>query len=127
VASTRGVHRILVADDDPQILTLVREALAADGHFVALAPDGAEALRALEAAKFSLLVVDFQMPHKTGLDVLKTLRGRGAVTPVILMSSLLPDEARRLAAEDERLALLEKPFSIADLRSAVGALTRVRA
>jgi DNA-binding response OmpR family regulator len=126
VASTKGVHRVLVADDDAQIAALLREALAADGHAVVLAKDGGEALKALASARYALLIVDYQMPVKSGLEVIRELRARGEQTPALLISSHLPDEVRRAFTEDDRVASLDKPFSLADLRNTVDLLVRVR-
>ena len=127
MASTKGIHRVLVADDDPQIAALLREALTADGHFVVVTRDGGEALRTFETARFSLLVVDYQMPVKSGVQVIQELRARGLTVPALLVSSHVPDEVRRSLAEDPRVAVLDKPFSLAELRSAVEKLTRSRA
>jgi DNA-binding response OmpR family regulator len=126
VASTKSVHRVLVADDDAQIAALLREALSADGHVVVLAKDGGEALKALASARYSLLIVDFQMPVKSGSEVIRELRARGEQTPALLISSHLPDEVRRAFTGDDRVAFLDKPFSLADLRNTVDLLVRVR-
>lgn len=126
MASTKGIHRVLVADDDPQIAALLREALTADGHFVVVTRDGGEALRTFETQRFSLLVVDFQMPVKSGVQVIQELRARGVAVPALLVSSHVPDEVRQALAADDRVLVLDKPFSLAELRGAVEKLTRVR-
>lgn len=126
MASTKGIQRVLVADDDPQIAALLREALTADGHLVVVTRDGGEALRTFETARFSLLVVDYQMPVKSGVQVIQDLRARGLGVPALLVSSHVPDEVRKELAGDDRVAVLDKPFSLVELRSAIDKLTRVR-
>ena len=126
MASTKGIHRVLVADDDPQIASLLREALTADGHFVTVTRDGGEALRTFETARFSLLVVDYQMPVKSGVQVIQELRARGVAVPALLVSSHVPEEVRTALETDDRVAVLDKPFSLAELRGAVEKLIKAR-
>jgi DNA-binding response OmpR family regulator len=119
VPSSKGIHRILVADDDAQVASLVKQALLLDGHVVAVARDGAEALKAVAGAKFSALVLDILMPRKTGVQVLLELREADDDVPVVLMSSFISDDARNACEGLERVAFLQKPFGIDDLRVAL--------
>jgi CheY-like chemotaxis protein len=71
VASERILHhRILVADDDPVIRTLLSEALSGAGHTVEAFQDGQAALKGAGAARLSLLLLDLEMPGRRGSDVL---------------------------------------------------------
>ena len=126
MASTKGMHRVLVADDDPQIAALLREALTADGHFVVVTRDGGEALKTFETQRFSLLVVDFQMPVKSGVQVIRELRERGLTVPALLVSSHVPDEVRQELAEYVRVAVIDNPFSLGELGAAVEKISRLR-
>jgi CheY-like chemotaxis protein len=125
LASTRGALKILVADDDPQIVSLLREALGSFGHIVSVARNGAEAIRAFDGASFALLITDFQMPDLTGVQVIEELRRRRLQIPALLVSSHLPDEVRAAFATDDLVVLLEKPFSLEELREAIESAVRV--
>src|SRR5687767_15361301 len=117
--SSKGIYRVLVADDEAQIASLVKQTLLLDGHFVTVCHDGVEALKAVRAAKYSALVLDILMPRKTGVQVLLDLRNDGDDVPVVLMSSFISDDARAACEGLERVAFLQKPFGIHDLRVAL--------
>ena len=119
MASTKGAHRVLVVDDEPQICSLLKEVLSIDGHMVFIARHGGEALKAMQEGKYSLLVMDLAMPVKTGVEVLRELRDQGDDTPVLLISSHFPDEVRRACTGQKGLTLLEKPFNLGEFRRIV--------
>lgn len=127
MASSKGAHRVLVVDDEPQICALLREVLSLDGHMVFTARHGGEALKALENGKYSFLIMDLTMPVKGGLETLRELRDRGHDIPVLLISSHFPDEVRLACTGQKGLMLLEKPFSLMDLRKIVARHTPARA
>jgi CheY-like chemotaxis protein len=112
-------RRILVADDEPSIRDLLRTVLSLWGYGVRLCPDGAEALAAASEQGIDLLLVDFLMPEANGLDVLAQVRASGSRVPAILMSGHFPKDTARICRELGDVDMLEKPFSLADLKSAV--------
>lgn len=114
-----GPVRVLIADDEAAILELVQTVLALWGFQVELRPDGDSALaRALEGG-FGLLLLDYQMPGKTGLEVLRALRAAGRNVPAILMSGYLSDPVVKECESLPGLRLLSKPFTLAALRDAI--------
>jgi CheY-like chemotaxis protein len=119
-----GSSRILVADNDEDILTLVAFRLERLGHAVLLARDGQEALDRAQAELPDLCVLDVMMPRLTGYDVTERLRGGDATAaiPVILLTARVQeaDVQRGLAAGAD--AYVRKPFSPAELREQVEAL-----
>jgi DNA-binding response OmpR family regulator len=117
--SAKAPRRCLVADDEPQIGSLVRDALAPSGYAADVVQDGEAAARRLARQDYALLVSDDLMPHKTGLELVRELRGRGEEIPIVLMSSFLSDEALRACRTLGRIAFLQKPFSLTDLRGAI--------
>ncbi len=84
--------KVLVAEDDPLTLAGI-EVLLASSNFqvVATARTGVEALDKLPAARPELLVLDVEMPERSGLDVLRTLRSRGDQRPVVLLTGSIKD------------------------------------
>lgn len=103
---------ILVVDDDEALLRSVKKILERGGHNVTATSSAVEAVRlAEEGRRFDLLVSDVVMPEMNGVELVRTLRGRGTVDSVLLMSGY-PEGA--LASEgklDDGLTLLQKPFT----------------
>ena len=117
--------RILVVDDDPEIVNLLRRGLAYEGYAVDTAASGTEALsRALEREP-DLIVLDIMMPGLDGLEVSKRLREAGDVP--ILMLTAKGTVADRIAGLDSGADdYLIKPFSLDELLARVRALLRRR-
>ena len=116
--------RILVAEDDAILADGLTRTLRQSGYAVDWVKTGIEADSALEANQFDLLILDIGLPKKSGLDVLRHLRGRGSMIPVLILTALdgLNDRVRGLdAGADDYLA---KPFELAELEARARALTR---
>jgi putative nucleotidyltransferase with HDIG domain len=119
--------RILVVDDDKDLRMIVEESFKRHGYFVRTAPDGQEALGILATTKIDAVVLDLQMPNKTGLEVLSEIHQKFSELPVIIMTGYSTrqetDEVLRLGAR----ACLTKPFEMQrlldEVRSAVAART----
>lgn len=119
MAVAKPTLKCLVADDEPQIGALVREALSQQGYVSDVVVDGDQASRKLAEGDYSLVVSDVMMPFKTGVELVHELRARGRLTPVVLMSSYLSEEILVSCSAVEHLAFLQKPFALSDLRHAV--------
>ena len=102
--------RILVADDDKTCRDSIRKILEREGHVVESAPDVDSALDAIGRHPFDLIVCDYRMPGKTGLDLLIELRRRRAAAPVLMISAFADAETEAAAKELGVLDLLRKPF-----------------
>lgn len=115
-----GSH-ILVVDDDPDIRTLINEALSQDGHSVMAAASGQEALKLIDAQVPALLVLDLLMPDQGGLEVLKVLRSRPATAalPVLVLTALDDEVSTRASFAFGATDYLSKPFSIPQLAARV--------
>ncbi|MBI5160260.1 MAG: response regulator transcription factor [Micrococcales bacterium] len=115
--------RILVADDDPQILRALRITLAARGYEIETASDGATAIAVAGRTHPDLLVVDLGMPGLSGVQVIEAVRGWSAV-PILVVSGRTESwdkvEALDAGADD----YVTKPFAIDELLARVRALTR---
>ena len=115
--------KILIADDDRDLLELIGFAFTQAGFLVLKAPDGAAALRAFEAEAPDLLVLDINMPGATGFQVCEAVRARSSV-PVMMLTVRSEEEdlvkALELGADD----YLTKPFSPRTLLARVRALLR---
>lgn len=113
--------RILIADDEDAMRRLVARALAMDGHETATAEDGAEALDMIvrEAGRFDLLLTDIKMPLMDGIALaLAVTRDFPDVT--ILLMTGFADQRERASNLDAIIHdVVTKPFSVADIRTAV--------
>ena len=116
--------RVLVVDDDPAILGLVADFLAAQGHQVLRAPNGAEAREILDREFVQVLVTDLQMPVLDGLALLAHVRSSAHAIPVILVSGSWTDDQRQQARELGAARLLAKPVDLAQLARNVEELAR---
>jgi DNA-binding response OmpR family regulator len=122
--------RICVLEDDREMATVVREALAADGHTVLSLAHGTVAVAdilARQAASWEvpdLIVTDIRLPGYSGIQILETLRRSGCAIPAIVMSGFTSVELRARADELGIVAVFEKPFDMDDLRAAVRAHLR---
>ncbi len=113
--------RVLVADDDPDMLQLVLMSLTDAGADAVGATTGAELLeRIAEEGPFDLVITDVAMPWMTGFQVAHSVRAAGLEVPVIVMTGLrdstLLAQVRKLG---EHATLLRKPFDSQQLRDAV--------
>ncbi|HET8526701.1 MAG TPA: response regulator transcription factor [Actinomycetota bacterium] len=117
------MSRILVVDDEQQILRAVRRALAARGYDVVTAADGEDALVEAEASSPDLVVLDLNLPDMDGLDVCRRLRAWTRVP--ILILSVREDESGKVEALDLGADdYLTKPFGVEELLARVRALLR---
>jgi DNA-binding response OmpR family regulator len=114
--ATVAKKRVLVVDDDPELVESVRIALMSHGYEVLVATDGAEALARVERDRPDLLVLDLVMPRRSGLTVLDRMhRTAMRSTPIIMMTGT--DEQRHKDAARLRgvNVFMCKPFLIEDL------------
>ena len=116
---------ILVAEDDPDLQSLLRHALESDGYAVYIAADGQEALDQYDALSPDLLVLDIMMPRLSGFEVLRELRGddaRRQDVPVLVLTSRSGEDDVLTGFELGVDDYLTKPFVISELRARVRAL-----
>jgi DNA-binding response OmpR family regulator len=105
---------ILVVDDDPKIVSLVRTYLERERYPVVTAADGHAALRAIEAHRPRLVVLDLMLPGLDGLAVIRRARALGE-TPILVLSARGSTGDRILGLSEGADDYLPKPFSPAEL------------
>ena len=116
--------RILVADDDPEMLDVLVAELEAAGAEVARAEDGAALIQRLaNEGPFDLVITDLAMPWMSGLQVAHAARTAQLATPLnVITARREPEIEQQVAALGERALLLRKPFDREQLHAAVAAL-----
>jgi DNA-binding response OmpR family regulator len=108
--------RVLVVDDDAELVASVRAALLTRGYDVSVAGDGAEALAQIERTRPDLMLLDLVMPRRSGINVLdRMVRGAARATPVIMMTGTDEVRHRECAALRGVSVFLSKPFGIEEL------------
>ncbi len=120
---SHGRISILVTDDDPGILTAIKQALLAHHYDVRVASDGVEALNLFKRSQPDLILLDLMMPRVDGLEVCRQIR-EVSLTPIIILS-IKGSEADIVAALDLGADdYLVKPFRLAELLARVRAVLR---
>ena len=111
-SASRG--RILVADDEPFVRSILKTVLESNSFQVDTKPDGTAALEAVQGADhYDLILLDIMMPGATGLEVLRQIRGMEKLrsTPVVILTAKGQDADRQTALTLGANDFLTKPFS----------------
>jgi DNA-binding response OmpR family regulator len=114
---------ILVVDDDPKIVSLVRMYLEREGYPVLAAADGAEALRVFEMARPRLVVLDVMLPELDGISVMQRVRETSDI-PIVMLSARGATADRVFGISEGADDYIAKPFSPAELVVRVKAVLR---
>jgi DNA-binding response OmpR family regulator len=118
------MQQILLVDDEPAIVGVIRERLEREGFRVTIAPDGETALEALATADYALLLLDIGLPGIDGFEVLRRLRAMGQDLPVILLTARGDEIDRVVGLELGADDYVVKPFSARELAARTRALLR---
>ncbi|VWX35450.1 response regulator [Exiguobacterium oxidotolerans] len=111
--------RLLIAEDEPGIRNLLAQLFKAQGYITDLAVDGIETIERLHEADYDLLLMDVNMPGKTGIEVLRHQDQIGRPIRTILMTALSEKEAMEEAKRLGVVAFFGKPFDIFELKKEV--------
>jgi DNA-binding response OmpR family regulator len=115
---------ILIVEDEEQLGKLISRQLEKEGFAPELVLDGAKVLDVIAARKFSLIILDIKLPHKSGFEILESLRSEGNKVPILLLSGMRRTQDRikglELGADD----YLIKPFDGGELSARIQALLR---
>jgi len=118
--------RILIVEDEERLVRLIERVLRDERYEVDVALDGAHGLAAALTSDYDLLILDVMLPGIDGLEICRTLRGRGLTVPVLMLTARdgVADRVGGLdAGADDYLV---KPFAFAELLARLRALTRRR-
>ncbi|HET9134878.1 MAG TPA: ATP-binding protein [Gemmatimonadales bacterium] len=123
VPMRRGSERILLVEDEAPVRDVTRRILERLGYDVEVAADAEQARRVLSLSGVpDLLLTDVIMPGESGVHLAQAMRARHRDLPVLFISGYTGDELARQGLLDERAALLQKPFTPAELADRVRAV-----
>src|ERR1700751_4225900 len=122
------ISRILIADDEDSMRSLVARAIAMDGHDTVTAEDGAEAPEIIsrENGAFDLLLTDIKMPIMDGIALALTVKRDFPDVTILLMTGFADQRERASGLDAIVHDVITKPFSVADIRTAVAAALAAR-
>ena len=116
--------RILVVEDEAKVARALQEGLERQQYEVVVAGTGEEGFYLVSAEEFDLVILDLMLPGRDGLEVLATLRKRGLVTPVLILTARDAIEDRVQGLDKGADDYLVKPFAFPELLARVRALLR---
>jgi DNA-binding response OmpR family regulator len=116
--------RVLVVEDEKKTASFIRKALQAENFAVDVTHNGNDALAAASATPFDVILLDIMLPGRDGLSVLRLLRERKNITPVLLLSARGEVNERVEGLNAGADDYLPKPFELVELVARVRALTR---
>lgn len=123
-SDSNTVPRVLIVEDEPKTRESIDEALRLEGWTVAQAGRGREMVALLEQQAFDLLILDWMLPGRDGLELLQHVRVRGVRMPVLMLTAREGVDDRVLGLESGADDYLVKPFAIAELIARCRALLR---
>src|ERR1035441_9225271 len=116
--------RVLVAEDDPGLRSVLERGLREQGYVVDAVADGTLALAYLRSYTYEVAILDWRMPAQTGIEVVTAMRARADRTPVLMLTARDATEDRVEGLNKGADDYLVKPFSFAELMARLTALQR---
>src|ERR1700682_5246761 len=116
--------RVLVAEDDQGLRSVLERGLRENGHVVDAVADGEWALRFLRTYDYEVAVLDWRMPEASGIDVVRELRRQGSCLPILMLTARDAPGDRVAGLDEGADDYLVKPFDFGELLARIRALQR---
>jgi two-component system alkaline phosphatase synthesis response regulator PhoP len=116
--------KVLIVEDEPDMILGLKDNFEFEGYEVITAPDGMAGLERARAVKPDLIILDIMLPKLSGLEVCKTLRGEGYESPIIMLTARGQEIDKVVGLELGADDYVTKPFSIRELLARVRAILR---
>ena len=116
--------KLLIIEDDENILSLLQRAFSEDGYVVDSAMDGEDGEYLALMNSYDVIILDWMLPLKNGIEVISSLREKNITTPTIILSAKGETEDKIVGLKHGADDYLSKPFSFAELEARVEALYR---
>jgi len=118
------VAKVLIVEDDVSLGKMIRDWLVMEHHKVEIVTDGAEAQNMLKVYEYDILILDWELPHVTGIEILKEFRSRGGTTPVLVLTGKGTIDDKETGFDAGADDYLTKPFHGKELTARLRALLR---
>ena len=116
--------KLLVVEDEPQLLSIIRKGLSEKNYDVSAALDGTTALDMINNNRFDVVVLDVMLPDINGIEICRRLRASGNFVPILMLTALNSSEnivtGLNAGADD----YMSKPFKFSELEARINALAR---
>jgi heavy metal response regulator len=116
--------RILLVEDEKNVAAFIKKGLKEEAYTVDVAEDGPEGLLMATEANFDLIILDVMLPGLNGIEVCKTLRGKGINKPILMLTAVDSVERKVEGLESGADDYLVKPFAFSELLARIKALLR---
>jgi DNA-binding response OmpR family regulator len=120
----KKVAKILLVEDDVELSQIICDLLTGEHHTVEPTYDGRDALSRLVHYEYDVIVLDWELPGISGLEVLKQYRSKNGTTPVLMLTAKRDTAEKELGLDSGSDDYLTKPFNVRELSARVRALLR---
>jgi DNA-binding response OmpR family regulator len=118
------MSKILIVEDEPNMILGLKDNLEFEGYNVEVATNGEDGLKKILDNNYSLVLLDVMLPQKSGFDVCKIVRKKGIITPIILLTAKGEEIDKVLGLELGADDYVTKPFSIRELLARIKTILR---
>lgn len=116
--------KILIVEDEKILNNTINKSLKKEGYEVESAFDGNEAMEMISIESYDLIVLDLNLPHMDGMDILKSLRKEDVETKVLILSARSQIKDKVEGLDNGANDFLQKPFHLDELKARIRSLTR---
>ncbi|MEL1243614.1 response regulator transcription factor [Flavobacterium sp. DGU11] len=116
--------KLLIVEDEPNLLSIIRKGLSERNHDVSAALDGTTALQLLENNSFDVVVLDVMLPDINGIEICRRLRAAGNFVPILMLTALDSSENIVSGLNSGADDYMAKPFKFTELEARINALAR---
>lgn len=116
--------KILLVEDDKDLVGMVRSMLQSEHHTVEALSNGSDATQHLRIYPYDIIVLDWELPGASGIEILKQFRSSGGKTPIIMLTGRDKIDDKELGLEIGADDYLTKPFAMRELSARIKALLR---
>jgi DNA-binding response OmpR family regulator len=118
------IAKILVVEDEPNLVAMIQRGLSQEGYQVSVALDGESGWQLVTAYEFDLIILDIMLPHLNGLDLCRRIRKQNAQVPILLLTALNTPENVVTGLDSGADDYLAKPFDFGVLQARIRTLLR---
>jgi DNA-binding response OmpR family regulator len=116
--------KLLLIEDEPNVISVIQRSLSASGHEIAVAMDGQSGLQMATQHTFDIIILDLMIPVINGMEVCRRLRSARIATPILMLTALGTTENIVSGLDAGADDYMTKPFKLAELEARIRTLTR---